>query len=164
MRKKQNIFDGHNDLLLRLWLEKDYNGKSFFQSTRVGNDNGHLDLKSAKSGGFVGGFFAIFVAAAFCQFQGVGLTISLNDLVISMTMGVVQAGAGLIFYTLGSRSVPAAELALLSMSEVVLGPIWAWLFIGETASIYTLVGGSVLLSAIVANALTGLRRKPTPLI
>ena len=112
----------------------------------------------------LGGLFAIFVAAAYCQFQGAGLIISLNDLVISMTMGVVQAGAGLIFYTLGSRSVPAAELALLSMSEVVLGPIWAWLFIGETASIYTLVGGSVLLSAIVANALTGLRRKPMPLI
>ena len=60
MKKNQIIFDGHNDLLLRLWLEKDYNGKSFFQSTRVRDNNGHLDLKSAQSGGFVGGFFAIF--------------------------------------------------------------------------------------------------------
>ena len=53
MKKNQIIFDGHNDLLLRLWLEKDYNGKSFFQSTRVRDNNGHLDLKSAQSGGFV---------------------------------------------------------------------------------------------------------------
>ena len=38
---------------------------------------------------------------------------------------------------LGSKVVPAAELALLSMTEVVLGPIWVWLFLGEKADFMT---------------------------
>ncbi len=77
-----------------------------------------------------------------------------------MSMGVFQVGAGLILYTLGSRSLPAAELALLSLAEVLLGPLWVWLFLDETASLNTLVGGAVLLAAIAGNALSGKRRKP----
>ena len=71
---------------------------------------------------------------------------------------------GLTLFTFGSRVVPAAELALLSMTEVLLGPFWVWLFLGEGASVYTLVGGAILLSAIAGNALSGLRRKPVPLL
>jgi hypothetical protein len=62
-------------------------------------------------------------------------------------MRVKQVGAGLILYTLGSRSLPAAELALLSLAEVLLGPLWVWLFLGETASLNTLIGGMVLLGS-----------------
>jgi DME family drug/metabolite transporter len=64
---------------------------------------------------------------------------------------------------LGSRSLPAAELALLSLAEVLLGPIWVWLFLNETASTNTLIGGAVLLIAIVGNAVSGKRRKPPPI-
>ena len=60
--------------------------------------------------------------------------------------------------------VPAAELTLLSMTEVLLGPLWVWLFIGETASFFTLVGGAILMLAIAGNAISGLRRKPVPII
>lgn len=79
-------------------------------------------------------------------------------------MGVFQVGAGLAIYTIGSKVVPAAELALLSMTEVLLGPFWVWLFLGETASVYTLIGGVILLLAIAGNALTGIRRKPVPVL
>ena len=77
-----------------------------------------------------------------------------------MGMGVFQVGAGLILYTLGSRSLPAAELALLSLAEVLLGPLWVWLFLGEMVSSNTLIGGIVLLAAITGNALSGQKRKP----
>jgi DME family drug/metabolite transporter len=60
--------------------------------------------------------------------------------------------------------VPAAELTLLSMTEVLLGPLWVWLLMGETVSFYTLLGGIVLMLAIAGNALSGLRRKPVPVI
>ena len=50
------------------------------------------------------------------------------------------------------------------MIEVVLGPLWVWIFMGETVAFYTLVGGAILLVAIAGNALSGLRRKPTPVI
>ena len=77
-----------------------------------------------------------------------------------MALGVFQVGAGLILYTLGSKAVPSAELALLSMTEVIFGPFWVWLFLGETTGGYTLLGGIILLIAIASNALLGLRRKP----
>ena len=63
-----------------------------------------------------------------------------------------------------TKVVPSAELALLSMTEVVFGPFWVWLFLGETAGVYTLLGGMILLIAIASNALSGLRRKPIPWI
>ena len=112
---------------------------------------------------FLSGLFAIVVTFGMCQFSGLSVALSLHDGTISMGMGVFQVGAGLILYTLGSRSLPAAELALLSLAEVLLGPFWVWLFLGETASFNTLVGGAVLLAAIAGNAVSGKRRKPPPI-
>jgi DME family drug/metabolite transporter len=113
---------------------------------------------------FLAGVFAIITGALVCEFNGYGFALPRNDIVISMSMGVFQVGLGLVIYTIGSRVVPAAELALLSMTEVLLGPLWVWIFIGETVSFYTLLGGAVLMLAIAGNALSGLRRKPIPVI
>jgi DME family drug/metabolite transporter len=52
----------------------------------------------------------------------------------------------------------------LSLTEVLLGPLWVWIFIGETTSFTTLFGGVILLMAIAGNALTGLKRKSVPVI
>ena len=112
---------------------------------------------------FLAGVFAMGAAAVILQSTGAGFVVPLNDILVSLALGIVQVGAGLILYTLGAKAVPAVELTLLSMTEVVLGPIWTWLLMGETAGVYTLIGGGVLLSAIAANAFTGLRRKPTPI-
>lgn len=108
------------------------------------------------------GVFAIFITYAICLALGAPLILSLNDGGIAMGMGVFQVGAGLILYTLGSKTVPAAELTLLSLAEVLLGPLWVWLFLGETVTAYTLIGGTILLAAIAGNALSGARRKPPP--
>ena len=113
---------------------------------------------------FLAGVFAALVSFVICYLAEFNLVLSTNDASISLAMGVCQVGVGLAIYTMGSKVVPAAELALLSMTEVLLGPFWVWLFIGESASVYTLIGGVVLLVAIAGNALTGLRRKPVPVI
>jgi drug/metabolite transporter (DMT)-like permease len=112
---------------------------------------------------FLSGLFAIAITLVICFGLGLPIVLSPNDSFISMGMGVFQVGAGLILYTLGSRSLPAAELALLSLAEVLLGPLWVWLFLGETASVNTLIGGVVLLAAIAGNAVSGKRRKPPPI-
>lgn len=52
------IFDGHNDLLARLFISEDPDKVSPFIN---GRPNGQLDLPRAKAGGFAGGFFAVFV-------------------------------------------------------------------------------------------------------
>ncbi len=113
---------------------------------------------------FMAGIFAIITSGLVCWFMDYGYTIPTNDVAIAILLGVFQVGLGLVVYTIGSKVVPAAELALLSMTEVLLGPLWVWLFLGETAEFYTLLGGSVLMLAIAGNALSGLRRKPVPVI
>ena len=52
------VFDGHNDVLLRLWLR---GGSDAVASFMAGNGKGQLDLPRARAGGFAGGMFAIFV-------------------------------------------------------------------------------------------------------
>ncbi|MBT3143326.1 DMT family transporter [Ruegeria litorea] len=112
---------------------------------------------------FLSGIFAIIITATICLSLGLPLVLSVNDGGIAMGMGVFQVGAGLILYTLGSKTLPAAELTLLSLAEVLLGPLWVWLFLGETATINILLGGCVLLAAIIGNAISGARRKPPPI-
>ena len=112
---------------------------------------------------FLSGLFAIAFTLGICVFLELPVILSARDGGIAMGMGVFQVGAGLILYTIGSRSLPAAELALLSLAEVLLGPVWVWLFLGETASFNTLAGGAILLVAIAGNAVSGKRRKPPPI-
>lgn len=112
---------------------------------------------------FLSGLFGVAITFGICQILQLPLVLSLQDGSIAMGMGVFQVGAGLILYTLGSRSLPAAELTLLSLAEVLLAPLSVWFFIGEIASTNTLIGGAVLLAAIVGNAISGKRRKPPPI-
>ena len=111
----------------------------------------------------LGGFFTTLVAGIACLVTGIGFVVPLADLGLAATLGVFQLGVGMMLFTVGSRSVPAGELTLLAMTEVLLAPIWVWLFLGETAGPWTLIGGAVLLSAIFGNAVTGLRRQPPPI-
>ena len=108
--------------------------------------------------------FTLAVAGFMIVLGGAGgFAISAWDLGLCIVMGMIQIGAGLLVYTAGSRHLPAAELALLALTEVVLGPIWVWLGIGETPSLATLLGGAIVLCAIAGNALSGLRRWRPPI-
>jgi len=74
---------------------------------------------------------------------------------ISMMNGLV-VGSGLILYAFGAKYLPSAELVLLSLLEVVLGIFWAWLpilGIHEVPSIYTLIGGCVIVLAIILQGI-----------
>jgi len=109
---------------------------------------------------FLAGVFASFTALAMCTLLDQTIILSPWDSGVSMFMGAFQLGLGLSIYTFGSKVVPAAELALLSMTEVLLGPVWVWVFLGEIASVWTFVGGAILMAAIAGNALSGIRRRP----
>ncbi|MDT8854194.1 DMT family transporter [Paracoccaceae bacterium Fryx2] len=108
----------------------------------------------------LGGLFSMAVAAVVLQVQGGTLWVPLPDIGVAMAMGAVQLATGMALYTLGSRVIPAADLTLLSMVEVLLAPIWVWLLLGETATAATFVGGAILMAAVAGNALSGMRRKP----
>ena len=49
---------------------------------------------------------------------------------------------------------------MLSLTEVVLGPILVWLGVGEVPGVYTMLGGAIVLGAITAQALSGIRKRP----
>lgn len=91
-----------------------------------------------------------------------GFAVTPRDLGLCVFMGTIQVGLGLLLYTLGSRFLPAAELAVLALVEVILAPLWVWIVVGEVPSLITLLGGAVVLAAVLTNALTGMRRKRPP--
>lgn len=109
---------------------------------------------------FLSGIYAILITGSICALTDLKFLLSLSDGSIAMAMGIFQVGAGLILYTIGSKTLPAVELTLLSLAEVILGPLWVFFFLNETASGNTLIGGAILLLAIAGNALSGARRKP----
>lgn len=108
----------------------------------------------------LGGVLSMLVALAVSLATGAALLVPVQDIAVSVGMGAGLLALGMALYTLGSRVVPAAELTLLSMAEVLLAPVWVWLALGETASGSTLAGGALVLGAIAFNALSGMRRKP----
>lgn len=75
------------------------------------------------------------------------------NLAVITLMGAVQLTLGLILFTIGSRSVPAAQLSLIALVEPVLSPLWAWLVVRELPPVWTFAGGAVIVAAIVIQAL-----------
>jgi drug/metabolite transporter (DMT)-like permease len=108
---------------------------------------------------------AVCLAGVFSlMFSGVMMsdfTLSLKDLMLCLGLGVVQVGLGMTLFTLGSKHIPAAELTLLGLIEVVLSPLWVWIVVGEQPGFWTLLGGSVVLFGVMVQAV-GTRRKTLP--
>ncbi|MFB3047400.1 MAG: DMT family transporter [Acidiferrobacterales bacterium] len=100
-------------------------------------------------GGVVAGIISAFMVDSFW--------ISRQDLILCILLGSAQFGAGFILITMGTRLIRAAEVALLSLTETVLAPIWVWLVINEIPSVLTMLGGAVVLSAVVSQAVLGIR-------
>ena len=95
-------------------------------------------------GGAVGGIAALAIEG--------GGAISLHDAVLSLLLGIVSISFGFMLFTLGSRRVRAGELSLLSNLELILGPLWVWLWIAEVPSLTTLIGGVFIIGAIATQA------------
>jgi len=110
----------------------------------------------------IAGLVAAAIAAPMALAAPGGLALGARDLALCIAMGTVQVGFGLTVFTIGARHVSAVELALLSMSELVLAPLWVWLAVDEVPSVYTLAGGAILMTAIAFQALSGVRRRRLP--
>jgi drug/metabolite transporter (DMT)-like permease len=79
-------------------------------------------------------------------------TIDGRDLGLLAALGIGQIGLGLAFLTIGARLIPAAEVALITLLEVVLGPLWVWIFLSEQPTTATLIGGGIVTAAVVVQA------------
>ena len=74
-----------------------------------------------------------------------------RDLAILAVMGCVQLGTGCLLATAASRRLTATELGLLALLEPILGPVWVWVLMGENPGAATLLGGALVLAAVIAN-------------
>ncbi len=91
------------------------------------------------------------VVLACAPFVSLG-SVTRSDWAILAALGVGQMGLGLAFLTIGARLIPPAQVAVISLLEVVLGPLWVWLAYEERPSAPTVVGGLVVVAAVVVQA------------
>lgn len=80
-----------------------------------------------------------------------GLEINLGIIIAILALGVFQIGLAYILFAAGSRYVSAIEAILIAVIEPLLNPIWVFFFNGETPSGMALVGGCIVVVAIVWN-------------
>ena len=76
------------------------------------------------------------------------IIISSHDIFLGFIAGFFQVGLGFIFITIGAKKTPSAVVGIIMLTEAVLGPFWAWLFINETPPIVVFVGGTIVISAV----------------
>ena len=82
-------------------------------------------------------------------FLSTKIMISPNDIFLGFLAGFFQVGFGFIFITIGARTTPSAMVGIIMLSESVLGPIWAFLFVSERPSMFGLIGGAIILFAVL---------------
>jgi len=89
------------------------------------------------------------------------LSVSAHNLMLIVAFGIVQNAMGLVLYTFGSRRIPAADASLLISLEVPFTPLWVWLILDEVPARATLIGGAIVLVALLSHIIYESRRDRT---
>ena len=75
--------------------------------------------------------------------------ISYNDIFLGFIAGFFQVGIGFILITIGARSTTSAFVGIIMLTEAVLGPLWAWIFLKENPPIVVWIGGLIVMFAVL---------------
>lgn len=110
----------------------------------------HVDMLAAV-------IVSALVSSSIGGFMAADFVISTRDLLMLLIWGGLLSCLGHSLFTAASRHVPAADLTLIGMSEMVIGPFWVWLVIDETPAGLSLLGGAIVASALIGWSLS--RRK-----
>ena len=94
---------------------------------------------------FVAGIFALLIGYLMSE----KIMISPNDIFLGFLAGFLQLGLGFIFITIGAQRTPSAMVGVIMLTEAVLGPLWAWLFINEQPPFIVIIGGSIVIFAVL---------------
>ena len=97
----------------------------------------------------VAGIFAMIIGLLLSP----SIMVSPKDIFLGFLAGFFQVGFGFIFITIGARSTPAAFVGIIMLTEAVLGPFWAWMFANENPPLTVLIGGSIVITAVVIQFL-----------
>ena len=99
---------------------------------------------------------AIFYSGIFSLIYGFFLAESFeftkHDLWMGFLLGVPQLAVSFICITIGSRTTPSTTIGLLMLTETLFAPVWVWLFLNETPPLSVLIGGCVIITAIILKS------------
>ena len=93
--------------------------------------------------------FAGIVAMLIGYFVSTKINISSHDILLAFIAGFFQVGLGFIFITIGAKKTLSAMVGILMMTEAVFGPFWAWMFLEETSQFIALIGGTIIIIAVL---------------
>jgi drug/metabolite transporter (DMT)-like permease len=115
------------------------------------------------------GYAAVMILVCGVVALGEGRTLKppMLDLGYALFHGAVLIVLGTIVYNIGSRSVPAVAMTILAQSEMALAPLWVYLKFGEAPTAWALVGGAMILTAIIGKAVLdsrGSARRPDAVV
>lgn len=115
---------------------------------------------------------SMVAAAAISNFLGALISVPFAENIPSVTpvdisilamFGLCQVALGLTLFALGSRLLPSGQSSLIATLETPLMPFWVWLAFGEVPALRALVGGSLIMGAVLVDILSDNRaRFPTP--
>ena len=89
------------------------------------------------------------------------LDVTRHDLLLLLLFGFAQLGIGLAIFSVGAARAPATDVALISMLEPIMGPIWVWIFMDEYPGVPALIGGSIVFVALAVHTLYAASRAGT---
>ena len=99
---------------------------------------------------------AIFYSGVFSIMYGLFLSESFvftsHDILMGFFLGVPQLAFGFICITIGSRTTPSTTIGLLMLTETLFAPVWVWLFLNEIPPLSVLIGGFVIITAIILKS------------
>ncbi len=102
--------------------------------------------------------FAGIVAMLIGYFVSTKISISINDIFLAFIAGFFQVGLGFVFITIGAKKTLSATIGILMMTEAVFGPFWAWMFLEEIPQFIELIGGSIIIIAVLIQILALLEK------
>ncbi|MEI6574529.1 MAG: DMT family transporter [Alphaproteobacteria bacterium] len=119
---------------------------SFALATVITRHYSHVEMIPAVTLG-------VIIAGVNAFFHAGDMSVTLMDGFVLFLFGAVNLGGGLAIFIAGARLIPASIASLIGTAEPVLGPVWVWLIHGEVPSLRTIIGGAIVMGALIAHSL-----------
>jgi len=98
------------------------------------------------------------ISAVICWPLGDPLAVTNVQLLQLIAFGVINSAVGLACFAWGSKRLPAVESGLIGALDTPLAPLWVWMAFGEAVSINTMLGGALVMAAVIGHVVAGQRR------
>ena len=86
------------------------------------------------------------------------ISIPWSDLILCFVLGGLLSATVNTLFVIASKHLFAAELTLFMLLEFTLGPIWVWIFVNEVPTNWTLIGGIIVILAVLVKSAAELRK------